>query len=225
MHKILLMLVFVFFLSPLLQAQSSRIATSVGNIVTHAGTSLFGGDGLPEAMNNSLEMFNNYLDRLSNYDEMMSAHNALGSNECLPDFSQQSGADFSINCNRKEDCIRCYTGASQKILRTRQTLARLRCIYLNTKNLTESSIAFGDNVSGIHAVSGLAWQKAKANINASFDRLKQSYNSKYDELMEKLKNDLLAFDKCELKSGNPNWYNRYGYMYYDMMALYYKRPD
>ena len=58
----------------------------------------------------------------------------------------------------KEGCD-CLEKAYKDLNEQRFKFEKLRIIYNDTKKVVDWSISFGDDVSGIHAVSGLAWQK------------------------------------------------------------------
>ncbi|MCD6660399.1 MAG: hypothetical protein LT105_09570, partial [Lentimicrobium sp.] len=87
----------------------------------------------------------------------------------------------------------------------------------------EKSIAFGDDVSGIHGVSGIAWQAQRGKIENSVKELQAAYDSKLAELLAKLQQSLMEMAVCEEQFGTPDWYDRYGYMYYEFVAEKYKR--
>lgn len=123
------------------------------------------------------------------------------------------------------DCGSCFTEARRELNHTRYTFERLKTIYSCTKTFTDRAIAFGDNVSGIHGVSGLAWQAEKRKIEKSVEELQKSYDNKYLELLEAQKRALMALNECEAQFGVQDWYDRFGYMYYEFTAMNYRRGD
>ena len=104
-------------------------------------------------------------------------------------------------------------------------LGRLWCIYTNTKNFNNAAIAFGDNTSGIHAVTGLSWQYARAGIVETYNHFKGTYDSKYIALIASLQRALMQISSCENAYGEPDWYQRFGFIYYEFMKERYKRID
>jgi len=128
------------------------------------------------------------------------------------------------SCRDNQECSSCYEGAISSLTTVRRSLAQLTCIYSNTKTFIESAIAFGDNASGVHAVSGLAWQAERVGIMESYDGLKEAYDKKYVELMESLEKNLQEIGQCENQYGYEDWYGRFGFIYYEMMKEKYKRP-
>ncbi len=122
-----------------------------------------------------------------------------------------------VSC-RSGACRACYRDAQLALNRAVFTLNRLRILYLRTKNFVDKAIAFGNSASGIHAVSGLAWQNEKRGIEASMEGMNQAFDGKKPELMLGLKAALDKLNACEAEHfGNPDWYNRFGFIYYQFM--------
>jgi len=127
-------------------------------------------------------------------------------------------------CDGSESCGACYQGAMERLNRNRTVLERLRGIHAKTKKDTELKISVGDGASAIHGVSALAWQKEKVLILKDLNKFYQSYDRKYLELIGYLRESLMAVDACEASEfDNPDWYNRFGFIYYQFMADRYKR--
>ena len=124
-----------------------------------------------------------------------------------------------------EECGTCFTQARADFNTVRYSFERLKVIYNCTKTFTDAAISFGDNVSGIHGVSGLAWQAERRNIEKSIKNLQETYDKKYQELLESQKRALMKLNECEAQHGIPDWYDRFGYMYHEFSAMHYKRPD
>lgn len=122
-----------------------------------------------------------------------------------------------------QNCAGCFTEAREKFNSVRYNLEQLRIIYKCTKDFSKKAIAFGDNTSGVHAVTGLTWQAEKAKIEGSVKRLEEAYDKKYAELLEKLQESMIALAVCEEQFGTPDWYDRYGYMFYEFVKEKYKR--
>lgn len=124
-----------------------------------------------------------------------------------------------------DDCSSCFTSARAKFNVNRYTFERLKVIYDCTKKFTDAALSFGDNVSGVHGVSGLAWQSERRKIEKSIKELEQAYDSKYKELLDAQKDALLELANCEEQHGLQDWYDRFGYMYYEFTALHYRRKN
>lgn len=72
---------------------------------------------------------------------------------------------------------------------TRGNLEKLRCIYRWNKEYSERATSFGDNVSSVHGISGLAWQQERRKIERAVDELGVSYDAKYRELLRYVRAD------------------------------------
>lgn len=142
----------------------------------------------------------------------------------VPSFCPDDAEGWSgtISDNRG-DCARCFTEAREEFNNVRYNLEQLRIIYKCTKDFSDKAIAFGDNASGVHGVSGLAWQAEKPKIEQSVKDLKKAYDSKYAELLTKLQQSMMKLAECEEQFGTPDWYDRFGYMFYEFVKEKYKR--
>lgn len=123
------------------------------------------------------------------------------------------------------DCEECFGDARARLEENRYTFEQLRTIYKCTKNFTKSAIAFGDNVSGYHGISGLAWQKERVGIEKSVKGLEKAYDAKFIELLERQKVILLELNECEAQHGIPDWYDRFGYLFYEFTKMNYRRAN
>lgn len=124
-----------------------------------------------------------------------------------------------------EECGTCFTTARADFNTNRYSFERLKTIYQCTKTFTDAAISFGDNVSGVHGVSGLAWQSERRKIMKSIKDLQKTYDNKYRDLLESQKRALMKLNDCEAQHGIPDWYDRFGYMYHEFSAMHYKRSD
>ncbi|HKJ18902.1 MAG TPA: hypothetical protein VJ984_16230 [Xanthomonadales bacterium] len=128
-------------------------------------------------------------------------------------------------CEGEEGCLACYQDAHNSFNHVRGVLEQLRVVYKCTKDFTNDAIAFGDNVSGLHAVSGLAWQDARNEIQQSVKQLGKTYDKKHMEFIGNLENALLKMDACEYEYGLEDWYDRFGFFYLEFMNDKYRRID
>jgi len=124
-----------------------------------------------------------------------------------------------------DDCEQCFLDARQRFNQNRYTFERLKTIYTCTKTFTDRMIAFGDNVSGYHGVSGLAWQSQKIGVIKSVNNLKKSYDQKYAELIQSQHDILMELNDCEAAHGIEDWYDRFGYLYFEFTKMNYTRKD
>ncbi|MBK7289066.1 MAG: hypothetical protein IPI78_01790 [Chitinophagaceae bacterium] len=185
-----------------------------------------GGDNDPaEAVNEAYENLQGYMDWLEERRNEWNTVQNFSPGECSPDFNASSGAMMNSTCANNAACSECYEKAVGELNFIRRQLGRLSCIYSNTKNFNESALAFGDNMSGIHAVTGIAWQNERGGIIAEFNHFKQTYDSKYTDMMGALQRALQGIGTCEQQYGLPDWYQRFGFIYFEFMKDKYKRTD
>ncbi len=170
------------------------------------------------------ENFQNFIENYLGLGDCMSMPMPPGM-PSIPSFcpEEDEGATSTLNGGNSGDCARCFIEARMQFNEVRYNLEQLRIIYSCTKDFAEKSIAFGDDVSGIHGVSGIAWQAQRGKIENSVKELQAAYDSKLAELLSKLQQSLMEMAVCEEQFGTPDWYDRYGYMYYEFVAEKYKR--
>ena len=128
-------------------------------------------------------------------------------------------------CAGDEKCHICYEKANTDFNKARAVLEKLRRIYTCTIDFSKAAIAFGDSSSGIHAVVGLVWQEERIGIVKSVDGLKSAVDKKFPQLMNGLHDAMMEQNQCEAKFGVPDWYDRFGHMYYEFIEDKYKRAD
>lgn len=162
---------------------------------------------------------------LGTYGAAKGAYDAYkGLNTCMNSTPPPSMPRIPSFCE-SDDCERCFVDARQRFNQNRYTFERLKTIYTCTKNFTDRMIAFGDNVSGYHGVSGLAWQSQKIGVIKSVNNLKKSYDQKYTELIQSQQEILMELNDCEAAHGIPDWYDRFGYLYFEFTKMNYARKD
>ena len=177
------------------------------------------------AIDDAIGHFNTSWDIYNSAQEMYNASQALSQGECSPNFSTSNDAMLPSSCPRRGECADCYRTAVTQLNFVRRQLGRLSCIYNNTKNFTNSAIAFGDNASGIHAVTGLAWQSARREIESEFVHFKQTYDNKYTDLIGALERALKSIDRWESQYGQQGWFQRSVFIYLEFMKDKYRRED
>lgn len=193
---------------------SSGVFEAVSGLVNDA-------DGVLEFFENAQTVSNEIQRRLSPSDDESSprvdpAGGPRLPSSCLPQNIGRMDANES-NCA-------CLDSAYRDLNRRRLNLERLRIIYAHAMKKINAGIAFGDSVSGIHGVSGLAWQSQKMIIlKKSIPNLNKAYDDKYAEMIHALEENLRDIEECEANLGNENWYSNAGFIYYQFMADKYKR--
>jgi len=168
---------------------------------------------------------NNTTKALNTYGAAKGAYDAYtGLNTCMNSAAPPGMPKIPSFCETDE-CEQCFVDARGRFNDNRYTFERLKTIYTCTKNFTDRMIAFGDNVSGYHGVSGLAWQSQKIGVIKSVNDLKTAYDKKYAELIESQHNILMELNECEAAHGIEDWYDRFGYLYFEFTKMNYARKD
>lgn len=164
-----------------------------------------------QSANNLMQQLDDYFGALSALDQELAGrlqndHGGPG----VP--SSCSGSAATPNC------ASCYAAAYGEVNFTRQTLERLRTITARTLNYIRAAEALGDTTSGIHGVTGLSWQYAKQGVEQEKRQFLATSTEKYNALIQNMHRALDMVAKCELDNfHNPDWYNRYGFMYFDFV--------
>lgn len=157
--------------------------------------------------------------------DLWEAFNILDAGECTPDFTQPANALIPSSCSATSGCNDCYKAALDGFNADRKTLARMMCLYMNTKNFTDKAIAFGNSMASLPGGVGLGWIPAKRNIDNAYTSFKNTYDKKSRELLTSLQKNMMKIDQCEHSYGLKDWYQRFGFMYFEFMQQKYKRPE
>jgi len=151
---------------------------------------------------------------------------SLGDAELDSRMTDVGGPEVPTSCSGGEECAACYTRAYGEVNFTRATLERLRTIYRITTAYIQRAEGFGDSVSGVHGISGLSWQYAKGGIEQERATFNHLSHEKGKALLENMRRALDMVAECEAKYyNNPDWYNRYGFMYYNFIVETYNIPE
>ena len=162
-------------------------------------------------------------DALDAYDTLSKSDKSLD-----PNYRPAGSPNVPSHCTAPdgkgaEGCNDCYAAAHRKLNAVRAAFEKLRRVGTTTRAFAAKSIAFGDSVSGVHGVAGLGWQPERAKIEQSLKNFEQAYDAKHAELVGLLEAALRDIGQCELKHFNvPDWYDRYGFIYYTFMADRYR---
>ncbi|MGB3007188.1 MAG: hypothetical protein WBC06_11805 [Chitinophagaceae bacterium] len=181
--------------------------------------------GQIDAMSSSLSLLQNLYNAAQSGVDLFNATQSLDNGECVPDFNLGATALMPSNCVNREGCADCYVDAKQRLKTVRKGMARMRCIYMNTRNFKEKAMSFGDNVAGLHGAMGLTWQAERRKIEKSYVAFEASYDRKYADFIGSLHEALLAINNCETRFGTRDWYQKFGFMFEEIMKEKYKRTD
>jgi hypothetical protein len=182
--------------------------------------------GVQSGVNTGLAWTQYGIGVVSSLQELQNAYQGLhGTDATCMDLSAAGAPSMPSNCaGNNSACGQCYSQAYRELNGMRVNLERLRCTYRAYKRYVDAAVAFGDNASGIHAVTGLAWQNERGGIMQEMDKLNQTYDAKYQAMMPNLQQALQKVGACEAQFYNErDWYNRFGFIYYTFMSDRYKR--
>ncbi len=159
-----------------------------------------------------LQKMQKNLDTLTNDDKRME-----------PDYKPPGTPDVPSKCLENKACRPCYTEAYGKVNTTRKNLEKVRAKYEFTHRFTTQGIAYMQAAG--NAGGGIAAMGAQAEVNKvneSLSGFDEAVRSKNSELLGKLEGNLREVGICEAKYyKNDDWYDRYGYMYYQFMQAHY----
>lgn len=140
-----------------------------------------------------------------------------------PNYQPPGAPDIPSQCMEADECKVCYGDAQGKLNKTRQGLEKLRAIYFYTTKFTangEAIMSSAGTAGGTVAAMGAQAEIQK--VDASLSDFKAAARSKRDELLEHAKANLKAISACEKTFyKNDDWYNRYGFMYYQFLISQY----
>ena len=144
-----------------------------------------------------------------------------------PDYDPAGMPEIPAVCKDSAQCEQCFAKPYQELNNLRFRFEKLRKINRATKNMLRDSIEFADAMADVAGgVAPLVWAKEKEKARAAEKNFNASYDAKYEELLATLKATLQAIAACEEQVfGEPGWYERYGFMYYQFMAATYRRPE
>ncbi len=154
----------------------------------------------------------NLISQYRNLGSCMGTGNSLGQPK-IPSFC----------VDEEKACADCFKKARTRFNKSRYNLEKLQTVYDCAKSFADASVALGDNVSGYHGLSGLAWQSERRKIMKSVNSLNKAYDKKRAEFLESFNKRLLELARCEEKHGIKDWYDRFGIMYYNFAEIQYHR--
>ncbi len=154
-------------------------------------------------------------------EELIRQYRNLGS--CLRSGPPPGRPRIPSFCAEESTCADCFYRARARFDSSRYNLEKLQTIYDCSTSYLNAAIAFGDNVSGYHGVSGIIWQSKKREIERSMRNLDKAYDEKRVEMLAAFQDNLSSLDECERAHGMEDWYDRFGVMFYNFAEMRYHR--
>jgi hypothetical protein len=193
--------------------------------------------GYPKAVADMLEQLKSFLEHQESVQDFWESLKALSSDEATPDVSQRgptlpsscldaswkvSPEDKGLGATRYQDC-QCMTTAVDKLRANRQMLEKLRILVANQKAFVDKATALGNSYAQLHTLLGLQWIGIKKHdIDEPYAQFKVISNQKHQQLMAAIEKDLKDIGACEARFGESDWYQKFGFIYYEFLYAAYK---
>jgi len=169
-----------------------------------------------------------FLSQQESVDKFWQSLKTLSQSETPPNDSQ-SGPSLPSSCvddgwkMPSNPGCQCMATAVDKLRKNRQMLEKLRILVANQKNFVDKAIALGNSYAQLHTMLGLQWVGIrKHDIEEPYAEFKQISNQKHKALMEAIQKDLRDVSECEAKLGERDWYQKFGFMYYEFLYAAYR---
>ncbi|PKA82823.1 hypothetical protein ATE92_0962 [Ulvibacter sp. MAR_2010_11] len=141
----------------------------------------------------------------------------------IPSFCTESSTETGTYDS--SNCAGCFGNSRRDFNEARYKLEMLAGIYKCAKTYSNAAIALGDNTSGIHAVTGIVWQQERAKIMKDVQKMEEEYDKTYSYLMQELRDSMMELNLCEEQYGVEDWFDRFGFMYFEFMQEKYRRVN
>ena len=157
--------------------------------------------------------------------KMWDDSNPLSPGEAAPDMSQR-GPMMPSSCagdkQSSEEC-HCFAAAAERLNKNRLMLEKLRIMVANQKAFKDKAIALGNSYAQLHTLMGLQWIGIRTHdIEEPYEQFKTIANQKHQAVMAAIQDSLKQISACEAKMGEKDWYEKYGFVYYEFLYDAYK---
>lgn len=214
-------------------ARAILLVASLAATPVLSRTVLAAGAGTMPSVADLLKQLKQILDIQQNTEKFWETLEKLSQDEALPDESQRGPAlpsscldrSWSISAedqSRMQAC-QCMATAVDKLRKNRQMLEKLRILVTNQKAFVDKAIALGNSYAQLHTLLGLQWVGIrKHDIEEPYAQFKQISTQKHQALMAAIEKDLKDIGQCEAGLGEPDWYTKFGDIYYEFLYSAYK---
>lgn len=128
------------------------------------------------------------------------------------------------SCVGREGCEECFGRVYEQLARSRILLARARSLFDATHRFANAAQAVGDNLAPSTREAAFVWEMQKPRIAASLGNFNAAYDRKIADMLAALRRTLQEIGECEERFyNNPDWYTRFGFIYYEFMKSRYQR--
>ena len=123
-----------------------------------------------------------------------------------------------------DGCTQCPDNPHARLRQARARLARNRRVFDDFVEYYNNMMALGDAIGGLHGAAGLVWLDEKLKMGRYLDEVRAAYDDGYRENMQKAQQALIDIGRCEAEVyHSPDWYGRFGYFHFELLAQHYKR--
>ncbi len=173
----------------------------------------------------AMDYFKKFLEITQNSEKMWNDSKPLSPNEASPDFGQR-GPSMPSSCvgdrAGSEEC-RCFAKSAERLDKNRVMLEKLRVLVANQKAFKDKAIALGNSYAQLHTLMGIQWVGIrKHDIEEPYEQFKTISNEKHRLVMAAIQDSLKDISACEAKMGERDWYQKYGFIYYEFLYDAYK---
>jgi hypothetical protein len=229
LYIIIALLVGALIAVVLMKSKSARACLLIGSV---AGASLVArpsyAQGYDKAVAAMLGDLKQFLSQQESVDKFWQSLKTLSQSETQPN-DAQSGPPLPSSCVDNGWALpsnpgcQCMASATDKLRKNRQMLEKLRVLVANQKNFVDKAIALGNSYAQLHTLLGLQWVGIrKHDIEEPYAEFKQISRQKHQGLMDAIQKDLQDVSACEAKLGEPDWYQKSGFMYYEFLYAAYR---
>jgi hypothetical protein len=142
--------------------------------------------------------------------------------------NENNDGEVPTGCaDAESECAECVRRHEAAIQFNRTYLHIAWSISHDTLEMANKALAFGDNVSGIHQVQGLAWQLGgRPQIEQAIANHKKVYGDKYRIYIGHIEDSLRAMARCEQENfAISDLYERFGVLYLEMLKSRYESSE
>jgi len=128
------------------------------------------------------------------------------------------------SCVGREGCAECFGRTYLQLARSRVLLARARALYDATHRFSTAAQAVGNSLAPSTREAAFVWEFQKPRIAESLKAFDQTYDRKIADMLAALRRNLQEIGECEAQFyNNPDWYQRYAFIYFEFMKSRYER--
>jgi hypothetical protein len=181
------------------------------------GASKGGSSGGPDAKKKGKEI-KEVVKAMNEYEALSNTDGSLE-----PNYQPPGAPQIPSACMENKQCRPCFEKAQAGLNKSRINLEKVRAHYAYTHRFTDLGkkviTSAGAAGGGIAAVGATQENIEIDEVLANFDKVVRDKNK---ELLGYLQGNLQELGKCEAEFyKNDDWYNRFGFMYYQFMISQY----